>query len=263
MVINARSVRRRRGSPCRRGFAAPALSGITLGGMLLVMSAGSASAHVHVEPSSTAAGSPTQLSFRVPSESEKAGTVKLHVELPQGSPFTDVSVQSMPGWTASVSTGSLPKPVIVQGAELTKAPRAVTWTANSKADAVPPEQYQYFTVSVSPLPAQGATMLFPATQTYSDGSVVHWNQKTPAGGAEPEHPAPLLNVTAAVPGDQGEADDATMVAQPGAPTTSSSAGIRAGSDATARWLGGAGLVLGGVALLVAGLRGRRSVRSES
>ena len=33
-------------------------------------------------------------------------------------------------------------------------------------------------------------MTFAADQTYSDGTVVNWNELTKAGAAEPEHPAP-------------------------------------------------------------------------
>ena len=37
----------------------------------------------------------------------------------------------------------------------------------------------------------------PATQTYSDGTIVKWDQPTPPGGAEPEHPAPEIALTGA------------------------------------------------------------------
>jgi hypothetical protein len=63
------------------------------------------------------------------------------------------------------------------------------------AGGVPPEQYQNFDVSVGPLP-DGGTMAFSADQSYSDGSVVHWDQAAKAGAGEPEHPAPVLTLTA-------------------------------------------------------------------
>ena len=40
------------------------------------------------------------------------------------------------------------------------------------------------------------TVSFPATQTYSDGSIVKWDQPPLPGGGEPEHPAPMLNLAA-------------------------------------------------------------------
>jgi hypothetical protein len=60
-------------------------------------------------------------------------------------------------------------------------------------------------------------------QTYSDGTVVQWNEQTPARGKEPEHPVPTLSL-AAPPGTGG------------------------GSDSLARGLGIGGLVLGALAL---------------
>lgn len=47
------------------------------------------------------------------------------------------------------------------------------------------------------LPDAGTTVTLPATQTYTDGSVVKWDEKTIQGQPEPEHPAPLRPVTQA------------------------------------------------------------------
>jgi Domain of unkown function (DUF1775) len=38
---------------------------------------------------------------------------------------------------------------------------------------------------------------FKALQTYSDGDVVQWIEPTVKGGAEPEHPPPVLKLTKA------------------------------------------------------------------
>ena len=68
----------------------------------------------------------------------------------------------------------------VEGTTLTKAPRTVTWQAQP-GTRIDPGQYQDFDISAGPLPAAG-TVALPAVQTYSDGTVVRWNQPTPAGG---------------------------------------------------------------------------------
>ena len=161
---------------------APAL---TLAAVLLLITAQAAAAHVRVHADSTEAGSISQLTFRVPNESDTAGTVTVEVTLPQDTPLLYVSTKPLPGWTATVTEQPLPAPVTVEGTTLTKAPRTVTWQAQS-GTRIDPGQYQHFDISAGPLPAAG-TVALPAVQTYSDGTVVRWNQPTPAGGAEP-HP---------------------------------------------------------------------------
>jgi uncharacterized protein YcnI len=212
-----------RRSRSRRRAALARLGAATAGVAILgALTAQAAEAHVRVHADSTQSGSFSQLTFRVPNESETAGTVTVQVTLPQDTPFLDVSTKPLPGWTASVTEQPLPTPVTVEGTTITKAPRTVTWQAQA-GTRIEPGQYQDFDISVGPLPAAG-TVLLPATQTYSDGKVVAWDQPTPAGGAEPEHPAPELVVTAAT---------ATATA-----TSTSATG-----DPVARLLGGAALVV--------------------
>ena len=99
----------------------------------------------------------------------------------------------------------------------------------------------------------------PATQTYDDGRVVSWDQPT-TDGAEPERPAPVVRLTPAAPdamgGHDGDAPPAGPAAAAGpAPAAASRA------DDTARWLGGAGLLVGALGLglgVGAVLRTRRS-----
>lgn len=143
-----------------------------------------AQAHVRVHADNPTAGSFSALTFRVPTESDTASTVEVQVDLPQDTPFLFVSTKPLPGWTAQVSEQPLPKPVEVEGTQVTKAARSITWTADQAA-VIKPGEYQEFAISVGPLPAAG-TVLLPATQTYSDGTVVKWDQPTPAGGEEPE-----------------------------------------------------------------------------
>jgi len=163
---------------------------------LMALGAGAASAHVSVDPASTSAGGFSQLTFKVPNESGTAKTTKLTVTLPAGTPFTSVSVKPMDGWTAKVTEVTLPAPVTVDGATITKAASSVTWTAD-KAHELRPHEYQTFSISVGRLPAAGTTVALPAAQTYSDGTVVNWNEPEAAGQAEPEHPVPAFVTTPA------------------------------------------------------------------
>ena len=153
-----------------------------------LITAQAAAAHVRVHADSTEAGSFSQLTFRVPNESDAAGTVTVEVTLPQDTPLLYVSTKPLPGWTATVTEQPLPAPVTVEGTTLTKAPRTVTWQAQPGTRIDPASTR----TSTSP-PARcrrAGTVALPAVQTYSDGTVVHWDQPTPAGGAEPEHPGP-------------------------------------------------------------------------
>ena len=199
----------------RRPARALATAAATLA--IVTIPVGAASAHVTVQPESTAAGSYSVLTFRVPTESDTAGTTGLTVPLPTGTPFTSVRTEPIAGWDAEVVRGALPEPVDVQGATVTEAPLRVVWTAQAGTQ-VPPGQFQRFTVQVGPLPAEeGTEIALPAVQTYSDGEQVAWDQPTQEGGEEPEHPAPVLVTTAAAGDDHHAAASGGSEEEP-APT---------------------------------------------
>jgi uncharacterized protein YcnI len=219
-----------------------------------VIGASTADAHVHVLSDSTTAGSSAALTFRVPDESDNAGTVKVSVQLPQDTPFLEVSTKPVTGWTVTSIEKPLPKPVVFEGTTVTKAVRTVTWTAH-RGTRIEPGEYEEFSVAVGPLPAAGTAIRLPVTQTYSDGEVVHWDQATPATGEEPEHPAPELQVTAALPvgGASPPAPEETTATASPSPTR---------TDGLARGLAGAALLVA-VAGLVSTRVGRRQSRTGS
>jgi periplasmic copper chaperone A len=210
-----------------------------------------ASAHVTVSTPDAAPGGYGKLVFRVPTESATASTVKLTVTLPDVTPFANVSAKSMPGWSLATTEKKLAKPITDDdGFNLTKAVSTVTWTA-AEGQGVAPGEFNEFELSVGPFPKGTAAMTLPVVQTYSDGTVVKWDQPTPASGKEPEHPAPTLEMAAAeTPPTPSAKDPASSVGQ------TSASGGGGDSDGLARWLGGAGLALG-VAALVIALRSNR------
>lgn len=219
---------------------------------IIAAGAAAASAHVSVDPDDTAANGYSHLTFNVPNESPTAKTSKLEVKLPTDTPFTSVSVKPVEGWTAQVITGDLPKPVTVAGATVTKAPTSVVWTAD-EAHQIGQNQYQAFSLSVGRLPAEGTTVTLEAAQTYSDGTVVNWNESGGAGQPEPKHPAPSFTTTA---------EDASHAGAH--PAASAAPAVEAVSDTTSNapavWgvvLGAAGFVLGAAALALV-LAGRRT-----
>lgn len=205
------------------------------GGALLLAS-GVAAAHVSVAAPGAEQGGYTVLTFRVPTESDTAGTTALTVQLPN---LKSARTEPLPGWTATV-----------QKDPASATATSVTWTADPGVN-VGPGQFQQFVLSAGPLPEQDQVE-FPATQTYSDGTVVEWNQQPNSDGSEPDKPAPSLTLAAG--SAEGDAHGA-------ATATASSDESTDDTDTTARWLGGVGLVLGalGAALgLGATIRSRRS-----
>jgi uncharacterized protein YcnI len=213
----------------------PRIVAVTAAALVLVVAAPlSASAHVQVQPGHAAPGAErTELSFAVATESAKAVTTKVQLTLPTATPFTFALVQQIAGWTGTVTTAKLPHPVQIDGARVTEAPVSVTWTADPGTRLTDGE-FQNFTVAVGIMPAV-ARLLLPVTQTYSDGSVVRWDQRTPDGGQEPEHPAPVLYVNDTQPDAAGPAVALTA-------STSDGLGIA---------LGGAGLMVALIALILA------------
>jgi periplasmic copper chaperone A len=213
--------------PRRLAAAAAAAAGLVL------VTGIPASAHVTVSSPDAEPGGFAKLVFSVPNESDTADTTRLQVQLPTDTPLASVSTMPVPGWSVQAEPTKLPEPVKVEGATVTEAVTTVTWTAQDGA-ALKPGEFGEFALSVGPLPEGVDALSLPATQTYSDGEVVRWNQPVRPGAAEPEHPAPTLELAAA---------DAEEVAT-SAPATDS-------SDNTARILSGVAVLLGAIALLVA------------
>ncbi|MEJ5945507.1 YcnI family protein [Pseudokineococcus basanitobsidens] len=214
-------------------------------GALVLVPALAASAHVRVSAEDPTAGGYSVLTFRVPNESDTAGTTQVAVELPTDTPITSVSVEPVPGWSADVVRGDLPEPVAVEGGEVTEAVLSVTWTAEDGVQ-IGPGEFQRFVVSAGPLPADGTDVVLPTTQTYSDGEVVAWDTPAVPGEEEPETPAPQFTTVAAAQETGGGATTADA-----ATTTDAEAASATTGSSTALWLSGGALALGVVAVLVA------------
>jgi len=185
-------------------------------------------AHVHASSDNPVRGATAIVTFQVPNESNTgAATTALAVALPN---VASASVESMPGWTTKLDRDAA-----------SGAVRSVTWTAAPNG-GIGADQFALFRISVQ-LPDTD-TVSFPATQTYSDGAVVNWDQPPLPGGGEPEHPVPMLTLAAgpAAPHEH-HPPSATPADHNAAPQSKS-------ADNTARVLGGAALV---VAVLGVGL----------
>jgi len=207
--------------------------------------AGPASAHVTVNPSEASQGGYATLTFKVPNEKDDASTVQVEVEIPTDNPIASVSVQPVPGWTATVTKTALASPVETEGGQVTEAVSKITWTGGE----IQPGQFQQFPVSMGPLP-EADSLTFKTLQTYGDGEVVRWIEATPAGGDEPEFPAPVLTLGKADEGadhdaaaaDDGDESEASASSDDHDDSSSNTLGI------VAIVVGALGVILGGVAL---------------
>jgi uncharacterized protein YcnI len=207
----------------------------------MLLFAGSALAHITVSPDAVPAGSTTVLTFHVPNEEAHADTVKVDVQIPTDHPIAQLLVQPVPGWTFTVKTVTLAKPIVTDDGSFNQAVSEVIWSGGR----ILPGQFQSFTISADPMPTGESQVPFKAIQTYSNGNVVRWIDLQQSGQPEPEHPAPTVKLTTTT----------TTAAAPAsaAPTSAahtSAAPARSGTDGLSRALGAAGLIVGLLACLL-------------
>ncbi|MFF2201085.1 YcnI family protein [Streptomyces sp. NPDC058145] len=229
------------------------------GSAVLALS-GTAFAHVSVQPEGTAAkGGYAVVDFKVPNERDDASTTKLEVNFPADHPLASVMPQPLPGWSVKVTKSKLDKPLTMHGEKIDEAVTKVTWTADGKG--VEPGYFQKFPLSVGALPEDTDQLVFKAVQTYSDKEVVRWIEVPQEGRAEPENPAPVLELSAATDDHHGTSAAADKTADKTDGKTGQTAaadeGAKGGSDTTARVLGVVGIVIGAAGVAYGVLAGRR------
>ncbi len=202
---------------------------LSLAATATALGAAPAFAHVTAQPGDAAQGSYSVFSLRVPNESDTAATM---------------------------TKTALTPPVQVGERTVSEAVRTVTWTANP-GTRIGPGEFLEFPLSVGLLPTGVEKIALPAVQTYDDGEVVAWDQPMNLDGSGPERPAPTLTLTPATGDEHGGAGPPDATAQ--------ELGAADGTDSTARWLAGAGLLVGALGLGVGGgavLRTRRTTAPE-
>ncbi|HXS87432.1 MAG TPA: YcnI family protein [Mycobacterium sp.] len=221
--------------PFPRRIIRRSLIGSAAAAILCLGPAATASAHIQASSDDTSRGGYATVSFQVPNESTTgAATTTLTIELPN---VTAVRTEAKPGWAAKIDRDG------------DKA-RSVTWTA-APDGGIPADQFEVFRITAK-LP-DADSVSFPATQTYADGAVVKWDQAALPGGAEPEHPAPTLTLTAGSTPKAAHHAVPTSTA-PTATATPTEPQSRKVVDNTSRILAGAALLVGalgvGLALVV-------------
>jgi uncharacterized protein YcnI len=129
--------------------------------------ASTASAHVTLNPEKAPADSFARFALRVPTE-EDVPTVKVSVQMPAG--LDEVTFQPKAGW------------------KRTESGRVVTWSGGQ----IGVGEFDEFGLSMHLPNTPGKTLVFPATQTYANGKVVHW-----IGALTSDEPAPHVTLEAA------------------------------------------------------------------
>ncbi|WP_350348288.1 YcnI family protein [Agromyces sp. G08B096] len=239
----------------RTALAATAALG---GGLLLALAAPlSASAHVGVEPTSTAEGSYTVVAFAIPHGCGDSPTTKLTFTMPEGVDRVTPTVNS--GWTIEKVVEELPEPKTdSHGANLVDRDAQVVYTA---VTPLPSDLRDVIELSFQlPADAAGETLAFPVLQECAEGST-DWSELAEEGEEEPEHPAPSIVVTAAEAGGHGHggASDEAMD-DPADASGASDATAATGDDPVARWLAVGGLAVGVAGVVLAVLARRRPAR---
>ena len=181
-------------------------------GLLVVLGAGPASAHVTIPGTAVKGASDAIVTFSVPNEIDGASTVKIEVQVPKDVLLPNVAPQAKAGWKVTTTMRHLDKPVTTDDGTFTDVVDTVTWQGGSIGSG----QFDTFSLAVAPLPKDKDTLSFPTIQTYDNGQVVSWIDVTPASGAAPDHPQPTLHLV-----DAPTATTATTVKAPASSTSSS------------------------------------------
>ena len=231
----------------------PIAVGIIAGAALSVALPLAAAAHVNVTPSSTAAGSTTQLTFGVGHGCDGSSTTALTFTIPEE--FVSVTPNVNPNWTAEKVMVDLAEPITdAHGNSLVQRVGQVVYTAKTPlVDGF----RDTLTLQVTlPEGADGSTIAFPVLQSCEVGET-NWNELADEGqdAHELEHPAPTVAVSAA----EAEHGAAVPGVDLAARSSTAAAAVQSEPDVVARGLGLAGLVIGLAGIVFAVLSRRRAV----
>lgn len=167
------------------------LSGALAAGSLGAFAA-AAGAHVTLQPKAQTAGAYTVVNVRVPNERDTASTTKVRVAFPDG--IYSVSYAAQAGWKVAIKKSALATPVSTEDGPITERVSSVTFTGSGRGlGRIAPGQFKEFPLSLQMPDQPGATLSFPAYQTYSNGEVVKWT-----GATGSDAPAPTVTLAAPV-----------------------------------------------------------------
>jgi len=207
---------------------------------LAVVMPTAAIAHVTIQTGEWEPGSRPRVVVRVPNERDNATTTSVTVQFPEQVPTA--RFMANPNCERETQREPLAEPI----EDLTERIVSVTWTCDP---GIATDGFEEFAMSFA-LPeeglAEGDEILFPATQTYSNGEVVEWIDPDP----EAESPAPRITIVAPEEEEEAAAPAATSTEE-AAPVPASSSDDDDNMATVAIVFGIAGLAAGLIALGVA------------
>lgn len=237
--------------------AVAAATALGAGALLALTGPVAAHAHVVVSPGEAAAGSYTVLEFASGHGCDGSPTTSFTVDIPEQ--ILSVTPTLKEGWTVEKVMVELDEPA--EGAHGTTVTERVGQVVYTPGAPIADGFRDSFEIQVLlPEEAEGERLEFPVLQTCVEGEN-DWSESA-ADGAEPELPAPAIEVTAADGGHGG--GDAAHADTAGSETTDAAATSAADAsvDVFARVVGIAGLAVGvvGVVIAVAARRGAKAGR---
>jgi uncharacterized protein YcnI len=140
------------------------MKNLVLGIGALCLAVAPAFAHITTHPDSGTADSFFETKFQVPHGCDGSATIAIRIKIPEG--VTTVKPQQKPGWTVSVKTRKLDKPMKGEGGQvLTETVDEVDWQGGNLPDSL----YDEFGL-VMKLPAgSGNKIYFPVVQECDKG----------------------------------------------------------------------------------------------
>lgn len=215
-----------------------------------LLGVGAADAHVGPNVSEVAAGSYTDVLMGVPHGCEGSPTTKIEIQVPEA--LTDVTPIVVPGWTGTVTTEKLAKPITLEdGDEITERDAVVTWTAQP-GNELEDHWKLSFGLSFQVPDTPGKSLEFKTIQTCTVGST-EWIEATPASGEEPEHPAPTVMIVEGSGDGHGSSTEATTTTEAGGKSGSATADdAKSDSSDSSKGLAVSALVIGLAGLGIGG-----------
>jgi uncharacterized protein YcnI len=214
------------------------LAALTVAGAVALGGAGTAQAHVQIDPTEAAPGDPTTFELLVPGETE-AHTIEVALRIPDGVlPF---SFEREPGWHRQLDKGADGSVSVVR------------WHGQLARDG-----FVRFAFLAS-TPDREGDLVWKVIQRYDDGEEAAW-----IGPPDSDRPAAVTRISAsAARQNAGGEAPAEQPATAGSATPPAEASSDGGGDTVALALGAAGLLLGAAALAVALRRRRPRPRAEA